>query len=87
MSEREDWVALLEAMYFAGYRLHDSLDDVDPGYEYAVQQLCSEMSLFIGGVDEDMSVRAMQAAQDRKYGESRGEDSRSLGEFGVVRDE
>lgn len=84
--DQEDAVRFIELVYRAGYRLERGIDDIDPGYEYAIQQLCSELEL-MGVANEDASLRAMQAAQEHVYGEARGEDSRPLSEFGVTVDE
>jgi len=34
---------LLEELYYSAYVNHNRLDDVAPGYEYVVQQLCDDI--------------------------------------------
>lgn len=85
--EREELtVEFLTAMYEAGYELEDALGDVEPGYEYAIQQLCSKMK-GQGHLNDNMESRAMNAAQERVFGEPKTDPSMSLSEFGVVPDE
>jgi len=80
---QEHWVAMLEQLYYSAYCLHDELDDVDPGYEYAVQQLCSDLEIREPGVTKDMELRAMNAAQERSSRPVARDEARPLSEFGV----
>jgi len=62
----------IEELYLAGYRNNDDLNDVEPGYEYAVQQLCSEMAgTMIPALTKDAEMRAMNRAQERHEAEER----------------
>jgi hypothetical protein len=80
----EYWVAMLEQLYFSAYQLHDDLDDVDPGYEYAVQQLCSELRVREPQITKDMELRAMNAAQKRSERSIDRTEDRPLSEYGVA---
>ena len=59
-----DW--LLEELYYSAYVNHDELDDVDPGYEYAVQQLCSDI-IARTHLTKDDEIEAMNRAQERYF--------------------
>jgi hypothetical protein len=54
----------LEELYYSAYINDDALDDVDPGYEYAVQQLCSDLIARTHLTKND-EVEAMNRAQNR----------------------
>ncbi|WP_135363416.1 hypothetical protein [Halosimplex halophilum] len=57
---------LVEELYLSAYVNHQELDDVDPGYEYAVQQLLSDFRARNPGLlTKDMETAAMNRAQDR----------------------
>lgn len=83
---QDHWVAMLEQLYYAAYRLHDLLDDVDPGYEYAVQQLCTELQLQEPSITDDMESRAINAAQYRSSEMVAHGEERPLSEYGVTPD-
>lgn len=78
--QRTERIEFMAKVYEAGYRLHEELDDVDPGYEYAIQQLQSELEV-MGEIDRDGARRAMNLAQERVYGEPETEPNNAISEY------
>jgi hypothetical protein len=67
---------LLEELYYSAYVNHDRLDDVAPGYEYVVQQLCDDIIRRTALTKPDERA-AMNRAQARYFGTDDTEDSGS----------
>lgn len=64
--DRETVVRVLEELYLSGYINETELDDVDPGYEYAIQQLCSDLQARDPEIlTKDEETEAANRAQDR----------------------
>lgn len=64
--DRETVVRVLEELYLSGYINETELDDVDPGYEYAIQQLCSDLQARDPEIlTKEEETEAANRAQDR----------------------
>jgi len=57
---------LLEELYYSAYVNHNRLDDVAPGYEYVVQQLCDDIIRRTALTKTD-ETEAMARAQARYF--------------------
>jgi len=66
-------VWLLEELYYSAY-VNDELNDVEPGYEYAMQQLCSDVISRTELTKTDERP-AMNRAQARYFDSDDTEDS------------
>ena len=56
---------LIEELYLSAYINHEDLDDVQPGYEYAVQQLLSDLRSRTHWFNVETECEMMSRAQDR----------------------
>jgi len=61
-----DMERFVEELYLSAYINHEELNDVQPGYEYAVQQLLSDLQARNPELlNKDIEVAARVRAQDR----------------------
>jgi len=64
-----DEIEFIRELYISAYINHKRLHDVEPGYEYAVQQLCSDM-VERGVIEKDQELDGMMEAKTAVFGEN-----------------
>lgn len=61
---------MIRELYLSAYYNHDELDDVEPGYEYAVQQLLCDIRERRLAFTSDLEMEEMNNAQDAYCGDT-----------------